>query len=199
MAVAVLRSETITAMAKQPSRPGGAWQMHTCAPFPEGLAADAQGPCERGNRPWMARATRSFPVPDSPSTRTLTSTAAIRLTCSERSPIKGLSPINPVSGKITPQAGFESRVLARQQMVVEDALDRDQQLVVVERLGHIVGRAAFHARRPKASTNNAAVQSKPGTGLAGAGGRFTGSSCLIAFNPTGLQAVRDFVGLIIVS
>ena len=33
-----------------------------------------KGPCDRRLRRWMARATSSLPVPDSPVTRTVTST-----------------------------------------------------------------------------------------------------------------------------
>ena len=59
-----------------------------------GIAAQltaTNGPRERGDRPWMARATSSFPVPLSPRIRTVVSVGATRRIISTICRIPGLS------------------------------------------------------------------------------------------------------------
>ena len=56
------------------------------------VCTGTKGPSARGLRRWMARATSSFPVPDSPTMRMLERAGAARFTSSKTSRMRGLRP-----------------------------------------------------------------------------------------------------------
>ncbi len=70
------------------------WPNSSLSSRVSGMAAQltgTKGPWARGERPWMARAMSSFPVPLSPRMRTVVSVGATRITSSRTCAIGGLS------------------------------------------------------------------------------------------------------------
>ena len=65
----------------------------------------------RGELSWMARATSSLPVPDSPTTRTVTSVGAVRPMALNTSSISGLAPMRR-PGRARPSGAGVSASLA---------------------------------------------------------------------------------------
>ena len=95
------------------------------------------GRCARVEREWMARATSSFPVPDSPITSTVAldgATARDQLVHLEHARAFALDLGQPRLGRAPARRAF----LRRQPLALERAADREAQLLDVERLRDIV-------------------------------------------------------------
>ena len=109
----------------------------------EPVLTTTNGPSARGDRWWMARASSSLPVPDSPVSRMLERDGAARRTSSITRSIAGLRQI-----RLSRPARRcrEGAVLGAQPALLEPLADREHDLLVLERLGDVVERALAASR-----------------------------------------------------
>ena len=96
---------------------------------------------------WSARATSSLPVPLSPLIRIVVRLGAAWMIRSNTCRIRGLRPmISPNRLCVRLEVLAQRAVLGDQPPLLQRVAEDDQHLVVLERLGDVVERAALHRR-----------------------------------------------------